>query len=260
MTFFTVILLFITLLSDPARDGNKAYEEGNFAQAEVLYREAMRDNPEDPRLIFNLANSLAKQQKFEEALAAFEQYKAIVENPAEKSKADYSIGNILGGLQQWDKALNYYKEALKRDPADDEAKYNYELAYKQKQQQKEDQKQNGDQNNENKDDKDQKNDQNENKEQQQEQDKQQQDQQQQDDQQNKDDQEKQQQQQEQQQEQNGEDKPEDQKQQQQPKEGQMTKEQAEKILQALDKKESDLLKQFKKPKNNNKKKNNEKDW
>jgi len=73
MTNLTLILLFFLMISDSARDGNKAYQEGKFAEAEQLYKDAIRENPEDPRLLFNLGSSLAQQEKFEEALAVFEQ-------------------------------------------------------------------------------------------------------------------------------------------------------------------------------------------
>lgn len=250
-----LLFLFLLLINDAARDGNKAYEEGNFAKAEQFYKQALSDSPKDARILYNLANALAQQDKFEEAIATYETFKHLAEDPSEKAKADYNIGNTLGKMKKWDQALKYYKEALKSNPTDDEAKYNYELAYKQKQdQEKNKDKNKDDKNDQNKDDKkdDKKDEQNKEDKKDQNKDENQQNKD------GKDDQKKD----EKQQQENSkpDDKPQDQKGNPKPLEAQMSKEQAEKILQALDKKERDLLQQFKKPKTDKNRNKNDKDW
>jgi len=217
----TIALLFLTVFNDKAREGNRAYERGDYETAAKMYMEALQEEPDNARLYFNLGNALAKMGKPAEAAAAWDQFKELNQSPLEKSKAVYNQGNTSAEQKEWDKALNSYREALKLNPNDIDAKHNYELAVKQKQEQEQEQKQ--DQN------KDQNKDQDQQQQQQQNQD-QNQDQQQ------------------------GQDQNQDQQQQQQQQQkpqfdpGSMTKEQARDMLNALESQERDLLKDLKKQK------------
>ena len=145
------------------------------------------------------------------------------DSPVEKRKAVYNQGNTAAEKKEWEKAMKAYRDALKLNPNDLDAKHNYELAVKQQQ----DQEQNQDQQQQ-----DQNQDQNQDQQQQQQQQQQNQDQNQ-DQQQNQQNQDQQQQQ-----------------QQQQPQfdPGSMTKDQARDILNALESQEKDLLKDLKKQK------------
>lgn len=211
-----------------ARQANEAYDNGNYVKAEELYRKAIDGNPENAKLYFNLGNALTKQGKFEEALRVFEQYKSMIDDPQQWALADYNIGNIYSQTKKWDKAINSYKNALRYTWADEDAKHNYELAKQKKQEQQKQQQNQQQQGN-----------QNQNQDQQQ----QQQDQ---DQQQN--------------QQQNQPNQPQNQSRQRQPQYGKMSKAQAEKILNALEQKEKELLKEFKKQKTESGNSKNEKDW
>lgn len=127
----SVVLMLLFLLSsatDEARKANEAYDRGDFATAEKGYREALAANPDDARLYFNLGNALTRQGKFDEARSAFEQFKSMSTDPRERAAADYSIGNIHGLQEQWAEALERYRESLRGAPDDTQAQYNYELA------------------------------------------------------------------------------------------------------------------------------------
>jgi Ca-activated chloride channel family protein len=224
----TIILLFLTAFNDKAREGNRAYERGDYETAAKMYMEAIQEEPENARLYFNLGNALSKMGKPAEAAMAWDQFKELNESPLEKSKAVYNQGNSAAEQKEWDKALQAYRNALKLNPNDLDAKYNYELAVKQKQEQEQEQNQEQQQ--------DQKQDQEQN------QDQQQQQQQQQNQDQNQD-------------QQQGQDQNQDQQQQQQQQQqkpqfdpGSMTKEQARDMLNALESQERDLLKDLKKQK------------
>lgn len=219
------LVLLIFLAPDKGRQANLAYEKGNFEEAVRLYQEAIKEDPENPRLFFNLGNALSKAGKNEDALGAWETFRSLAKTPQDQAKAEYNMAHALGKMQKWDQALELYKNALRKSPADEEARYNYELALKQKQEEQKQQKQE-----EKKDDQ-------QDKKQDQKQDQQQNDQ------------------------KNPDNKPQDQKPEnkpaQQPK-PEMSKDQAEKILKALENKEKDLLKEIKKQKAP--KKQHAKDW
>lgn len=230
-----IIALSLLLLSassiDDARKANEAYRNGNYAEAVSLYKKAIDADPDNPKLYFNLASALAKEGQTEDAIRTFEQFKEMTDDPEQRSMADYNIGNILSNAQEWDKAVESYKKALRHMSADEDAKHNYELAVQKKREQEQQQQQN-----QNSDD------------QQNQQDQQQQNQQ--DNNQNRDDNQNQQQQQQNRDQQQNE--------QQQPQ--QISKAEAEKILKALEQKEKELLKQFRKQKTESSKRTNEKDW
>lgn len=229
-----ILLMFILggASIDDARKANEAFRNENYAEAIELYKKAIESNPENAKLYYNLASAFAKEGQAEDAIRYFEQYKAMTDNPEERAKADYNIGNIHTQAQKWDKAINAYKNALRYKPLDGDAKHNYELAQKQKkEQQKQNKQQNQQQNNDQK--------------------KKQQDQQQQNQNKNKN---------QKNQQQNNNQQNQQQNQQQQPKPTKISKADAEKILKALEQKEKDLLKKFKKQKTESSKSKNEKDW
>lgn len=243
MRYFLITMLAFLLMGasiEDARKANEAYNDGNYEKAISLYKKAIDAKPENPRLYFNLASAQAKAGNSEEAIRTFEQYKSMIDDPKEEAKADYDIGKVFSDTKQWKKAIDYYKQSLRYMSDDPDAKHNFELAKRkleeqQKQQnkqqnkkQKQNQKQSQDQQQKNK-----------NQQQQNNQDKQDQNRQQNQQQQN-------------QQEQQG--------QQQKGQKQKISKAEAEKILRALEQKEKDLLKQFKKKKNESSNSTNEKDW
>lgn len=165
MKVFALFLAFILLTGsslNDARKANQAYKNGNYQEAAELYRSAIADDPENAKLHFNLGNALAKMGNTEEAETAFSRYKSLVENPVDESLADYNTGKMLTDLEQYDEALNYFREALWNNPDDEDARHNYELALrKQQEQQQEDQQQqsDSDQNQENEENQNSQNDQ-----------------------------------------------------------------------------------------------------
>ena len=58
--------------NDPLWQGNAAYRSGDYMAAEQAFRQAAEQNPGADAL-HNLGNSLAQQQRYEEALAAYQQ-------------------------------------------------------------------------------------------------------------------------------------------------------------------------------------------
>lgn len=128
--FYLLIFIFIVGagLSD-ARKGNEAYQKGDFAEAETLYRSAIEQNPEKARLYFNLGNALAKQDKVQDAIEAFMEFEKLTTDASEKALAEYSIGTLLANDEKWKPAQLHLKNALKYNPNDLDAKRNYELAF-----------------------------------------------------------------------------------------------------------------------------------
>ena len=170
------------------RNGNKLYEKKRYAEAEVEYRKALQANPASEKARFNLATALMRQgsataQQNDEKNPMI-QAEGILANLAEgaqdkllRGKACYDLGNIAYGRQDYGKAVEMYKHALRCNPDDDQARHNLRLAQlkKQEQDKNKDKNKNNDQNkDQNQDNKDQNK--NQNKDQNKDQDKQNQDQ------------------------------------------------------------------------------------
>lgn len=163
------------------RNGNKLYEKKRYAEAEVEYRKALQANPASEKAMFNLATALMRQG----SVTASQDDKNNPMNQAEellthlakgaqdkhlRGKAFYDLGNIAYGRQDYGKAIELYKHALRCNPDDDQARRNLRLAQLKKQDQdknkkNQDQNQNQD-NKDNKDNKDQNQDQDKSKDQQ----------------------------------------------------------------------------------------------
>jgi len=135
----SVCCIINTDAADP-REANKAYVAGDYAKAEQLYREAINSQPENAKLYFNLGNTLAKMDRWEEAVQAYTQFLALAATPEQKALGEYNIGTVLGKDDNWEQAAKHFKRSLSLNPNDEDAKFNYELAL-QKQKENEQQQQ-----------------------------------------------------------------------------------------------------------------------
>ncbi len=256
------------------RQGNQKYHQDEYALAEIDYRKATEKNNSKtaPIANFNLANSLYKQGRYEEAATQFEQISKTGTDKDYQSNAFYNMGNALLKAKKIPESIEAYKNALRRNPNHQDAKYN--LAYAQKLKEQEEEQKQEQQNQDQEQQQDQQNEeqkQDEQQQQEQEQKDQQQKDQQQQDQQNKEQEQKdkgQQQQdqqnkeqQEQQQQQAGEEKdPKDEQQQQQLTERKLSKEETERLLEALKNEELKVQQKLKQRQGKATKTRVDKDW
>ena len=169
------------------RQGNRDYHHGDYSGAESEYNESLNKKYND-KAQFNLGNAYYQQHNYEDAATC---YGSVTERNVSKdveAMAYYNLGNSMMEQQKYQEAFDAYKESLKLNPDDEDARYNLEYARQKlilQQQQQQQQQQNQDQKNDQQEQQDQQ--------QQQQQDQQQQNQEQQQDQQQQQQQEQQQQ-------------------------------------------------------------------
>jgi Ca-activated chloride channel family protein len=223
------------------RDGVRAYDEGEYAKAEVQFRKAENINQESYEADFNTGAALYGQEKYEETVKQYESLLAQADDTEKTAQIWHNIGNSLLEAQQYEPSIEAYKNSLRKDPADEDTRYN--LAYaKQKLKEQQQQQQQQDQDQDKNQDKNQ--------------DQQEQDKDKENDQQEQDKNEDQEDQQEPEQEQ---DKNEDQ-QEQQPAPREISKEDAERMLKAIQQQEKDVKEKVDKKKAAAAKVKTEKDW
>lgn len=236
-TIFLLILNMLFAISAFAQsghkqvtEGNKLYAEEKYDEANNKYRDALIESPESSIVNFNIGDVQYKKRNFEEAIKSYEKSTSS-DDISLRSKTYYNIGNTLYKMAKLPESILAYKKALELNPEDEDAKYNLEYVRAKLKDNSEKQPQ-------------------ENQQQEQQEEQQQQDQQNQDTEQNSEE-EQQEQQDEQEQEQSSEEQQnqdqqqEEQQQEQAAEPKEISKEDAERLLNALQNEEKDLLKEQK---------------
>ena len=129
------------------REGNKLFSSKNYAQSEILYRKAVDKDGNNAIANYNLGRSLQAQKKNEEAKKFYDNAAKLEKDPVRLSSSYNNLGTILQDEQNYEKAIEAYKSALRSNPNHKNARYNLELCKrKQKQQQQNQQSSNNDKN------------------------------------------------------------------------------------------------------------------
>jgi len=155
-------------------EGTNAYKKGDFETATKGFEKALEQNSSSIKGNFNLGNSLYKRQQYDEAATYFQNAANSAKDNTLKSQALYNLGNShLAKVQQatqnqgdnppplseenqkkLESAIDAYKNTLRLNSKDYDAKNNLAVAYKllrqQQQQQQQNQQKNQDKNEENK--------------------------------------------------------------------------------------------------------------
>ena len=148
-TFVCISILSAQSERKITRNGNSQYDSGNFVDAEVNYKKAIEENSNLLEAQFNLGDALVKQERFDEALASFDLVSSTTDDPELKANALHNKGNVLLQQQDFEGALESYKDALRVNPKDHQTRYNYayakqQLAEQQEQEEQEESEENQD--------------------------------------------------------------------------------------------------------------------
>ena len=143
------------------RQGNRQYKARKWTAAEVQYRKAIARNANNPQAVYNLGCVLMMQQKDSLAMQQFAKSADLqTTNKIRRAKSFHNMGVIMQNHQEFAKAIECYKMALRNNPQDNETRYNLALCQHQLKNQKNRQNQNknksgNDKNNKDKQNKDQ---------------------------------------------------------------------------------------------------------
>ncbi|MCC8062723.1 MAG: tetratricopeptide repeat protein [Rikenellaceae bacterium] len=129
------------------RQGNRAYYEGKYPEAEVGYKRAIEKNINSYEANFNLAGALYKQGRYDDAAATYGKLAQDGTDAQRQASTYYNMGNTYVKQRKLDEAIEAYKNALRLVPEDKEAKFN--LAYAKKLKQEEEKKNKDNQDNQN---------------------------------------------------------------------------------------------------------------
>jgi len=137
-----VLLLSTHRAAAAPSDGEKAYHDGRFDESLSAYRDAVKSDPDDHRLQFNVGAAAYKAGDFGAASEAFAHALAAEADPV-KEQSFYNLGNAQYRLgeatratnpqstaQAWRQAIASYEEALRIDDADADARFNRDYVKK----------------------------------------------------------------------------------------------------------------------------------
>jgi Ca-activated chloride channel homolog len=143
----TAVLLLVVLavtgfgIGDLER-GNRLYREGRYDEAAAVYERIVADGTAAPQVHYNLGTALLALGRFDDAQRHFESALQGVE-PELRQRTFYNLGNRFleegraeGDVQRegalLDAAIEAYRSALRMAPHDVEAKWNLELALRER--------------------------------------------------------------------------------------------------------------------------------
>jgi tetratricopeptide (TPR) repeat protein len=115
------------------RDGNETFAEEDWEASVEAYEQAQQEAPELAEPYYNAGNAYYRKQEYGSAQQNIENALRTAEGVL-PGQANFNLGNTQFQAEEFESAIEAYKETLRLDPDDQDAKYNLELALLQLQQ------------------------------------------------------------------------------------------------------------------------------
>jgi Ca-activated chloride channel family protein len=122
------------------KEGNSAYNAGEYEKAVTAYDEALKEGPESPYAYFNKGAALYRKGDYSGAAEAFEEAAMNSKDKQFEARSRFNLGNsaykeaegqkdndLQKALEGCSKSVNHYQEALRLDPGLKEAAENIEM-------------------------------------------------------------------------------------------------------------------------------------
>ena len=148
------------------RKGNREFKREQFEKSVDSYQRALQHDTTCFEAKYDLASALYRTERYDKAEKTL---LSIVGDSTrtelERGEVAYNLGNTQFAQQKYKEALSSYRQAMRCNPNDEDAKFNYAftkrlIQQQEQQQQQQNQDQNQDQNNDNQDKQDNQNQQN----------------------------------------------------------------------------------------------------
>jgi Ca-activated chloride channel homolog len=129
-----ILLLLIATVSDAQDDqssiikGNQLYKNQQYDKAAAEYQKATDVNEKNTKAQYNLGDALYKSKKNAAAQKAFDAAAENAKDETFKSRAIYNKGVSLTREKKLQESIDAYKDALRLNPTDDEARDNLQKA------------------------------------------------------------------------------------------------------------------------------------
>jgi Ca-activated chloride channel homolog len=127
-------------LAGAVKEGNAAYNAGEYDKAVAAYDEALKEAPDSPYVLFDKGAALYKKGDYKGASDAFQKAASGSKDKGFEAKSRFNLGNsaykeaeamkgtdLQKALEGCSTSLSHYREALTLDPALTEAAENIEM-------------------------------------------------------------------------------------------------------------------------------------
>lgn len=136
--YFLSVMLFIASagssdVGSDMRHGNYLEQKGEYEEALESYQKALVQEPDNPKIHYNIGRVLYRMGKYDEAVSEF-QLGFLEKDQNFKADVFYNIGNSQFKKRQLEGSIEAYKMALLANPEDLQAKQNLEFCLKIKEQ------------------------------------------------------------------------------------------------------------------------------
>ena len=149
------------------RKGNRQYKRENFDGSIESYQKALQYDPTSFEAKYDLASALYRAKRFDKAeKTLLSMVNDTTRTELERGEVAYNLGNTQFAQQKYKEALSSYRMAMRCNPNDEDAKFNYAFTKRMLQQQQQQQNQDKNQQNQEQQDKNQQQDKGQNQEQQ----------------------------------------------------------------------------------------------
>ncbi|CAN5154719.1 hypothetical protein BH11BAC5_BH11BAC5_18510 [soil metagenome] len=135
------------------KNGNDAYNKKEYDVAADNYKKAADKEPANEKAQYNLGNALYKKGNADDALQAYDAAIKSTKSKNDQSASWYNKGVSLQNNKKLPECIDAYKNALKLNPADEDARFNLQKALLQQQKQQQQKEQQDKDNKKPKDDK-----------------------------------------------------------------------------------------------------------
>ena len=140
------------------RKGNRDFRKEDYKEAEIDYRKALVKDSTSFAAGYNLGNTLYRMDDRDQAGKIYDRLKDSAPESPYASDYYYNVGNVASSAENWEAAVEAYRQSLLRNPSDMDAKENYVYAKEklkaQQQNQQQNQQDKQDQQNQDKNDRD----------------------------------------------------------------------------------------------------------
>jgi len=110
------------------QSGNEFYKKQQYEQATSEYRKAIGADSSNATALFNLGNSLYRKNGRDEAIKAYSNLAIKTVKIDLRSNSYYNKGVVLGKQQKLEESIEAYKNALRQNPDNTEARENLQKA------------------------------------------------------------------------------------------------------------------------------------
>jgi Ca-activated chloride channel homolog len=110
------------------QEGNEFYKKQQYEQATMQYEKAIEADSSNTTALFNLGNSLYKKNSRNEAIKSYTDLADKTKETGLRSNSYYNKGVVLSKQQKLEESIDAYKDALRQNPDNAEARENLQKA------------------------------------------------------------------------------------------------------------------------------------